>query len=232
MNCRKALSSLSAYHRDELSHSTKERLLQHLEACPDCQKKSAVVGQISQTVRHLPQHELSDDFNMRLFERIHNSPRVETPVAALLPKAAPSAVAYWGRYTAPAVAAISLVIFALTLFPVASDVDPRLGAGYTTITPGAVSSVSSKPVVFSEYQQNVRALRFEHSLVDSLAAAASSSDGRIFHILGWQKKKDFGAFGYMPVLREASGSLPAGSSRHYVLPAVSPTRGLVRDAAF
>ena len=110
MNCRKAQSLLSAFSNEELSHSVREKLLEHLEACPGCQKKSVVARQVGEAIRHLPRRELSDDFNMRLFERIHNAPREAGVEPAHMPKAAPSALFYRLKLAAPIASIAGMLI--------------------------------------------------------------------------------------------------------------------------
>ncbi len=225
MNCRKARSLLSAYSKGELSHSLRERLAQHLEECPACRKQEASVGQINQALLHLPERKLSDDFNMRLFERIHNAPNGERVRTAHLPRKAPSGLSYWGRLFAPAVGVVGAMVLTLTFLVPGGTVEttPAFAPMSAENPGGTVDRYHST----GEYRPALRGFALDHASFDSMATTRNVG---FFEQLSRQQKRDFGAYGYYsPMLRNVNRS---GSMRHYVLPTVSPTNKLIKDATF
>jgi len=229
MNCRKARSLLSAFSRDELSHSVKEKLLQHLENCPECQKHKAVADQVSDTVRQLPKHELSDDFNMKLFERIHNENRVEN-APAHMPRKAPSSISYWTRVLAPAAAAAVVVIVALGVMwsEPGGNHSPVIPQGMASVPVGGIDG-DVLPAAASKYQTHLKGLSLDRALYDSLTAVFASKYGNQIERLSQQKKRGFGTLGPRPLISNVN---QRGSNRHYVLPTVSPNRRMVRNATY
>jgi len=230
MNCRKARSLLSAFTKNELSHSVEEGLVLHLDNCPACKKASIVVEQIGQTIRHLPKAELSDDFNMKLFERIHNAPRDERFESAHMPKKAPSGFIFRIKYAAPVLATVALLLVATSFVTTTEQGDP-------TNRPGYASSDITAPRVVSDPREEVpvsrvglRGLQLEQRMLDSLTDLVLAGSSTKFERLGEQKKQNFGDFGQRPFVRNVS--MRGGMNRHYVLPSVSTNRKLVNDAAY
>ena len=117
MNCRKARSLLSAFSEEELSHSVREKLVEHLDACPSCRKESVAADQISGTVKHLPKQELSDNFNMKLFERIHNAPRAGQAESIRMLRAATSAFFYRLKLAVPVISVSGMLVLAMWHLP-------------------------------------------------------------------------------------------------------------------
>lgn len=111
MNCRKARSYISAYYDDELSYSTKDELLKHVENCTKCQKEMLFQEQVRAGVRSFPREELADDFNDRLFARIYSAPRTEATRVSNVP----TVLSYRLKSMAPVFAAASVIVIAAFL---------------------------------------------------------------------------------------------------------------------
>jgi len=210
-----------------------ERLVQHLDNCPACKKASVVAEQISQTIRHLPKAELSDDFNMKLFERIHNAPRSVQIESAHLPRKAPSGFMFRIKYAAPAIVTIALLLVT-TSFVTKTDSDNSENGALIAVTSDGSPSVqvphrSSVPHVA---RVGIRGLQLEQKMLDSLSERLTlASKNSVLEMLGKQKKEDFGRrFGQVPYTRNVN--VQGGANRHYVLPNISTSRNLVNDAAF
>lgn len=230
MNCRKARSLLSAFSKGELSHSVKEKLLQHLENCPNCRKEKAVFEQIGQVIKHLPKYELSDDFNMKLFEKIHNAPRAERIEHARMPKAAPSAFAYRMKFVVPLFATVAVLVFSLTFITGTSQVDTGYSPELASIETPAVNTDRSEPVSHRSYLSGLRGLKLDQAMLESLKVAVSTHNGTIFDVLGNERKQEFGMLNSRSLVQSASGL--GGNMRHYVLPVVSSTTKRSRNTAY
>lgn len=230
MNCRKARSSLSAYTKNELSHSVKERLVQHLDNCPACKKASIVAEQVDQTIRHLPKAELSDDFNMKLFERIHNAPRGERYQSAHMPKKAPSGFMFRIKYAAPVLATVALLLVVTSFVSTTEQGNPVNHPGYASSDIRAPRAVSDPRGEVPSTRVGLRGLQLEQRMLDSLSDLVLTGSSMKFQRLGEQKKQSFGDFGQRPYVRNVGSN--SGMNRHYVLPNVSTNRKLVNDAAY
>ncbi len=225
MNCRKARSLLSAYSKGELSYSMREKLAAHLEECPACRKQEATIGQINQALLNLPKHELSEDFNMRLFGRIHNAPNGERIRTAHLPKKAPSGIIYWGKLFAPAATVIGAMVLTLTFLVPGATIDTA--PGLTPVTAEVQNGTADRQYATNYYRPALRGFALDRASLDSMAMMHRVG---YFEQLSRQQKRDFGAYGFdNPMLRNVSQH---GSMRHYVLPTVSPTNKLIKDATF
>jgi hypothetical protein len=234
MNCRKARSLLSAFTKNELSHSVNERLVQHLDNCPACKKASVVAEQINQTIRHLPKAELSDDFNMRLFERIHNAPRGVQLESAHLPRNAPSGFVFRIKYAAPVIVAVALLLVT-TSFVTTTDRETPENSPRYAMTGDNLPNIQSPHRSSVPYVTGVglRGLQLQQKTLDSLAERLTLANrNSMFEMLGQQKKANFGRrFGQVPYTRNVM-NVRGGANRHYVLPNISTNRSLVNDAAF
>ncbi len=228
MNCRKARSLLSAFSKEELSHSVREKLLEHLEACTSCQKQSVVAEQVSETVRHLPKQELSDDFNMRLFESIHNAPRAERTETVRMPKAAPSAFLYRLRFISPVIAVAGMLVLALTLSTGTTEVNPAGPELATAVIP-AQSSEQAQSSSHGFASTGLRGLKLEQAMLESLTVAVSARDGNIFERLARQQRQGFGTLDSRSLVRNVSRR--SGNMR-YVLPNVPSRQRLAKNAAY
>ena len=232
MNCRKARSLLSAFSKDELSYSEKDKLLQHLESCPGCRKEKELAEQLSKAVSSLPKQELSEDFNMKLFEKIHNVPRSVEATRAHLPRKAPSFIFYRLKQFAPAIAVTAVLALAFT-FMVSPD--NQISPGNQQITGDnaiqandlkmADNSGAVRPV-----NNGLRGLKLEQSMLESLSVAVSLRNGRILDILSDEQKAQFGSPGTWPGIQNVKTSGPSRS--RYVLPMARPDGGLVKKAAY
>jgi hypothetical protein len=185
-----------------------------------------VAEQISSTLKHLPKQELSDDFNMKLFERIHNAPRAEQVREARLPKAAPSAFFYRLRLLAPALSLAGVLVIALTLFPGTAEIDTQSQPGIASVT----DNIDTRPVSQGYRPTGMRGIRLEDARLESLAVAIAARNGSIFERLGRQQKRDFGTFSSGSLMQNVNQQ-PAG--RRYILPnATSKQQRPPGDAAF
>ncbi len=111
MNCRKARSYISAYYDEELSYSTKDELLKHVENCTKCQREMLFQEQVRAGVKSFPTEELTDDFNDRLFARIYSAPRTEaTRISSV-----PTVLSYRLKSIAPVFAAAGVIVIAAFL---------------------------------------------------------------------------------------------------------------------
>jgi hypothetical protein len=111
MNCRKALSYISAYYDDELSYSTKDELLKHVENCTKCQREMLLQEQVRAGVKSFAAEELADDFNDRLFARIYSAPRTEATRVSNVP----TVLSFRLKSIAPVFAAASVIVIAAFL---------------------------------------------------------------------------------------------------------------------
>jgi len=230
MNCRKARSLLSAFSEEELSHSVREKLVQHLDACPSCRKEGVAADQISETVKHLPKQELSDDFNMKLFERIHNAPRAEQAESIRIPKAAPSAFFYRLKLAVPVISVAGMLVLALTLVTGTTEMTPGDRPEVASAAGTAPSVEQTRPVSQGFQNTGLRGLRLEQAMLESLTVAVSARNGSILERLGRQQKQDFGMLSSRSFVRNVSQR--TGNMRHYVLPNVPSTRKLAKNAAY
>jgi len=232
MNCRKARSLLSAFSKDELSYSEKDKLLQHLESCPGCRKEKELAEQLSKAVSSLPKQELSEDFNMKLFEKIHNAPRSVETTRAHLPRRAPSLVFYRLKQFAPAIAVTAVLVLAFT-FMVSPDGPNGIGgkqiAAGDAIQPTGHQMADNGGNV-QPVNSGLRGLKLEQSMLESLSVAVSLRNGRILDILSDEQKAQFGSPGNWPGVQNVKTSGPSRS--RYVLPTVRPDAGLVKEAAY
>jgi hypothetical protein len=230
MNCRKARSLLSAFSEEELSHSVRENLVQHLDACPSCRKENVAADQISETVKHLPKQELSDNFNMKLFERIHNAPRAGQAESVRMPKAAPSAFFYRLKLAVPVISVAGMLVLALTLVTGTTEIAPVDHPEVASAVGSASSVEQTRPVSRGFHNTGLRGLRLEQAMLESLTVAVSARNGSILERLGRQQKQDFGMLNSRSFVRNVSQ--PNGNMRHYVLPNVPSTRRLAKNAAY
>ena len=230
MNCRKARSLLSAFSEEELSHSVREKLVQHLDACPSCRKESVAADQISESVKHLPKQELSDDFNMKLFERIHNAPRAGQAESVRMPKAAPSAFFYRLKLAVPVISVAGMLVLALTLVTGTAEMNPGDHPEVASAVGTAPSVEQTRLVSQGFHNTGLRGLRLEQAMLESLTVAVSARNGSILERLGRQQKQDFGMLNSRSFVRNVSQR--TGNMRHYVLPNVPSTRRLAKNAAY
>jgi hypothetical protein len=230
MNCRKARSLLSAFCEEELSHSVREKLVQHLDACPSCRKESVAADQISETVKHLPRQELSDDFNMKLFERIHNAPRVGQAESIRMPKAAPSAFFYRLKLAVPVISVAGMLVLALTLVTGTAEITSGDHPEVASAAGAAPRVEQTRAVSQGFHNTGLRGLRLEQAMLESLTVAVSARNGSILERLGRQQKQDFGMFNSRSYVRNVSQQ--TDNMRHYVLPNVPSTRRLAKNAAY
>lgn len=107
MRCRKVRSCLSAFCKDELAGRRLWAIQEHLDECPDCRRDEAVHKEIDGLVSGLPNHNVTDDFNSRLLEKVVQERMKETRSKAYLPKNAP--IFGWGKIV-PAMASACLVL--------------------------------------------------------------------------------------------------------------------------
>jgi len=230
MNCRKARSLLSAFSEEELSHSVREKLAEHLEACPSCRKESVVAEQVCETVKHLPRQKLSDDFNMKLFESIHNVPRAERTESVRMPKAAPSAFFYRLKLAVPVISVAGMLVLVLALVTGTTEMAP---VDYTEVASVAATTPGperSAPASQGFHNTGLRGLKLEQAMLESLTVAVSARNSSIFERLGRQQKQDFGTLNSRSLVRNVNQR--TGNMRHYVLPNVPSTRRLAKNAAY
>lgn len=230
MNCRKARSLLSAFSEEELSHSVREKLAQHLDACPSCRKESVAADQISGTVKHLPKQELSDDFNMRLFERIHNAPRAGQTESVRMPKAAPSAFFYRLKLAVPVFSVAGMLVLVLTLVTGTTEITPGDHPEVASAIGSAPGVEQTRPVSWGFHNTGLRGLRLEQAMLESLTVAVAARNRSILERLGRQQKRDFGTLNPRSLVRNVNQR--PGNMRHYVLPNVPATRRLAKNAAY
>lgn len=232
MNCRKARSLLSAFSKDELSYSETEKLLQHLDSCPGCRKEKELAEQLSQAVSSLPKQELSEDFNMKLFEKIHNAPRDVSAFQAHLPRKAPSMFLFGLKRFSPAIAVTAVLALAFTFM---LSPDAGIGIGDEQIVTENSAPPDGQRIVQNDANaqpanSGLRGLKLEQSMLESLSVAVSMRNGRILDMLSDEQKAQFGSPGAWPGTQNVKTSGPSRS--HYVLPTVNPNGGLVKKAAY
>jgi len=208
----------------------KERLVLHLDNCPACKKASIVVEQIGQTIRHLPKAELSDDFNMKLFERIHNAPRGERSESAHMPKKAPSGLMFRIKYAAPVLATVALLLVATSFVTTTERGGPTGNPGYASSDVAAPRVASDPRKEAPATRVGLRGLQLEQRMLDSLSDLVLAGSSTKLERIGEQTKQSFGDFGQRPFVRNVS--MRGGMNRHYVLPSVSTNRKLVNNAAY
>jgi hypothetical protein len=229
MNCRKARSLVSAFSKGELSHSLRDKIAEHLDCCPACQKHKAAVVQINQAIDHLPRHELSDDFNMKLFERIHNGGREVNTSSALLPKKAPVGLVYWSRVLSPVAALLGVVALTFVFMFPGGNADSNPGLAQTPMAvSGAQQAYPAQPA--TQYGLGLNGMALHSGLADSITSTVRALDDRYFEWLSQEKKRGFGYLDSGRSLFHNAGQ--RGGQRHYVLPTVSPTSKLIKEATF
>ncbi len=108
MRFRKARSFLSAFSNGELSEKKQEEVREHLARSESLRREEALYRSMKKACRELPQHEVSDDFNAKLLNRVAQERFAETRTRAYIPKPAPLFV--WSKVIPVAVTAV-LVVF-------------------------------------------------------------------------------------------------------------------------
>ena len=106
MRCRKVRSYLSAYCNDELSGRKRLTIREHLATCSGCRSEEEIYVSMSEAGGRLEEFAVSDDFNLKLLNRIGRERFAETRTEAHLPKRAP--LISW-RQVVPVLSAVALV---------------------------------------------------------------------------------------------------------------------------
>lgn len=125
MRCRKVRSYLSAYCSDELSSRKRLTIREHLATCSGCRREEEIYLSMSEAGRQLENLAVSDDFNLKLLNRIGRERFVESRQEAYLPRRAP--LFSW-RHVVPVVAAVALVLVFGTVWlsPDGQQLGPQL----------------------------------------------------------------------------------------------------------
>ena len=179
MNCRKARCYISAYYDEELSYSTKDELLKHIENCTSCQKEMLFQEQVRAGLKAFPREELSDDFNDRLFARIYSAPRTEETRIHNVP----SILTYRLRSLAPVFAAAGFIVIAAFL---AFSQFAIIGGGNDSIADNDGSTINSvnfqRPTVnYIRPTQTISAseMALDAAKLESLQVATSMKDNKL-----------------------------------------------------
>jgi hypothetical protein len=113
MRCRKVRSFLSAFCNDELTGRKRLAVREHLATCSSCRQELAVYQSISQASREAAGLRVSEDFNVKLLNRIAQERFQETRTRAYFP---PSRVPVlsWGRLAPVLSTVAALLVVSMT----------------------------------------------------------------------------------------------------------------------
>ena len=222
MNCRKARSYISAYYDDELSYSTREELLKHIENCTNCQKEMLFQEQVRAGLKAFPREELSDDFNDRLLARIYSAPRTEETKISNVP----SVLTFRLRSLAPVFAAAGFIIIAAFL---AFSQFAIIGGGSDNIADkpgdGPINNVRyDRPqMTFTAPNQNVSAseMALNVARMESLQIVTSLKDNKLMiDRMRLDASNQFGGFQDRTSNLNESAEEKYRNSRKYIYPVI------------
>ncbi|UCG60568.1 MAG: zf-HC2 domain-containing protein [Candidatus Zixiibacteriota bacterium] len=150
MRCRRVRSYLSAYSNDELVDRDRLAVSEHLSTCSACRKEAAIYKSIIESRPEANELKVSDDFNVKLLNRIAQERFAETRTKAHLPRTAPRIV--WGRAVPAFVTACLVLLVSVSVFSPRLEEDTDLvdlssavlNDDYRTVQPTANPNMTAK----------------------------------------------------------------------------------------
>ena len=147
-SCDRLKKYVSDYVEGQLDPSTRRQYEEELNINPELRELTAKVSHVSSLLKNLPAHKCSEDFNVRLRERIHNEPQknwLSTNVR---------------RYS---LAFSFIVILAVAIFALNSQTEENTAAPFIP----SRNAVSSDNNIYNDESIDVKTRNQQPTVVDS-----------------------------------------------------------------